>query len=128
MHTAFIRHPAKKKKMNRDNRGSSLVSQLVSVAPIHQSCGFYPQSGHIQESTNEHKNKWNNKSLFLFLNLSLSQINLKKDGDNRDNNNAYFCGVLRGLNELIPTKLLDQWLAHVNLFSSISVIIICFLL
>ena len=39
-----------------------------SVIPIHQECGFDPQSGHIQESTNECINKQdNNKSIFLSL-------------------------------------------------------------
>ena len=32
----------------------------------------------IQEAANEHINKWNNKSMFLPLSLSLKSINLKK--------------------------------------------------
>ena len=50
-------------------------SVASSVVHIHQSCGFDPWSGHIQESTNEFINKWNNESGSLSLSLSLSQIN-----------------------------------------------------
>ena len=30
---------------------------------MHKGCGFDPQSGHIQEATNEYINNWNNVSL-----------------------------------------------------------------
>ena len=36
---------------------------------MHQGCRFYPWSRHIRESTDECINKWNNKSMFLFLSL-----------------------------------------------------------
>ena len=42
-----------------------------NVIPIHQGCEFIPRSGHIQESTNECINKWNNKSMFLSFSLKL---------------------------------------------------------
>ena len=48
---------------------------------MHQGYGFDPQSGHIQELTNDCKNKWNNKSVFLFLpplSLPLSKIKRQK--------------------------------------------------
>ena len=38
-----------------------------SIAPICEGYGLDRQSGHIQESTNECMNKWNNKSVFLSL-------------------------------------------------------------
>ena len=34
-----------------------------------QGCGFDHRSGHIQKSTSECINKWNNKSMFLSLSL-----------------------------------------------------------
>ena len=36
-----------------------------SIVPVCQSCRFDPQSGHIQEMTNECIDKWNNKSVSL---------------------------------------------------------------
>ena len=39
-----------------------------SIVLIRQGCGFDPPSGHIQETTNEHMGRWNNR---LFLSLSL---------------------------------------------------------
>ena len=47
---------------------------------MHQGYRLNSRSGHIQESTNKCINKWNNKSVFLFLSLSLSisKINFKK--------------------------------------------------
>ena len=46
-------------------------SEPLPPPPIRQGCGFDPQSGHIQESTNECISKWNNKSMFLSLSLLL---------------------------------------------------------
>ena len=53
------------------------VAQLVgALSQMHEGCGFDPQSGYIQEATNECMNKWNNKSISLSpLFLFLSQIN-----------------------------------------------------
>ena len=53
------------------------VAQLVSVVLIR---GFDPWSGHIQETTNEYINKWDNKSMFL----SLCKI-IKKRTKNKTN-------------------------------------------
>ena len=43
---------------------------------MHKGCGFDPQSGHIQEATNEYINNWNNKPMFLFLKSALKFSNL----------------------------------------------------
>ena len=54
--------------------GTALAGNSVgeSIDPIGRGCGFDAQSGHIQESTKECTDKWNNK--LKFLSLSLSQI------------------------------------------------------
>ena len=42
------------------------MAQLVRGSPnIHKGWGFDPRSGHIQESTNECINNWNNKLMSL---------------------------------------------------------------
>ena len=53
-----------------------LVLAGYSIILIHQGCRFDPQSGYIQESTNECINKWNDKPMFLP--LSRKSINGKK--------------------------------------------------
>ena len=56
--------------------GPGHVAQLVSVIPIYQICRFDLQSRHVQESTNEYTDKWNNKSMSLSpLPLSLISTN-----------------------------------------------------
>ena len=50
-----------------------------SIIPICQSCGFDPQSGHIQETTSEGMNKWdNNRHFFLSPFPPRSKIKKKK--------------------------------------------------
>ena len=51
--------------------GPGWVAQLVRVAPMCQGCRFDPRSGHIQDSTKECINKWNNKSTPLCLSSQL---------------------------------------------------------
>ena len=54
-----------------------------SIVPVSQGCDFDPQSGHIQESTNECISKWNNESMSLSpptsLPSSLKSIKLLKN-------------------------------------------------
>ena len=51
----------------KSHTGPGWLALLISVVPTLQGCGFDPQSGHMQASTNECINKWNNKSMFLCL-------------------------------------------------------------
>ena len=53
-------------------QGSSVGQSII---PIYQGCMVNCHSGHIQESTNEYINKWNNKLMFLSLPSSLSLSN-----------------------------------------------------
>ena len=62
--------------------GLGQVVQLVRASiPMHQGFGFNPPSGHIQESTHECIDKWNNKSMSPPIHtssLSLSNQKYKK--------------------------------------------------
>ena len=68
-----------------------------SILLILQGCGFGPQSGYIQESTNEYVSKWNNKSMFLFLFFLFSiksiKINLKKKKEEKNKLPVDYCVV-----------------------------------
>ena len=56
-------------------QGSSVGFTTILLC---QGCGFDPWSEHMQESTNESINKWNNKPLSLSL-KSINQKNLSKE-------------------------------------------------
>ena len=46
--------------------GPAQIAQFVgSIVPMHPGWGFDPQSGHVQEATNESINRWNNKLISL---------------------------------------------------------------
>ena len=57
-----------KKQTSRPWPGSSVG---WSIVPLQQGFGFDPESGHTQDAPKECINKWNNKSMFPSLPLSL---------------------------------------------------------